>query len=104
MCISSTRRFLGKEGFAEVGQQVHHWAWRRNGAVSGEGFSWWAKNQMWNLKTFANQAEHTIYGHGKNFLGQPGASIFGQLWYGTPAWPKLFVGSYGGRGLGASLE
>ena len=54
---------------------------------------------MWNLQPFSTQAEHMIYGHGRNYLGQEGASFLGQMWYGTPTWPKLTIFSYGGRAL-----
>ena len=54
---------------------------------------------MWNLKSFGTQAEHMIYGHGQNYLGEEGANFLGQLWYGTPNWPKLVIFSYGGRAM-----
>jgi hypothetical protein len=58
---------------------------------------------MWNLKPFGTQAEHMIFGHAQNCLGQPGANTLGQLWRGTPTWPKLFTLSYGGRGIQLGL-
>lgn len=53
---------------------------------------------MFNLKPFANQAEHMIYGQGQNYLGQQ-ANLFQQAWFGTPTWPKLVIVSYRGRAL-----
>ncbi|NQZ78476.1 MAG: hypothetical protein HRT61_20550 [Ekhidna sp.] len=86
---TSWRGAYGKTGFAKSGQQLHHWAWARNGAVKGQGFSWWAKNQMWNLKPMLNQAQHTGVHH-----------HFGPLktfWFGTPTWFKAGTISGGGR-------
>lgn len=89
----SFRRFYGKEGFAEAGQQLHHWAWARNGAIKGEGFKWWAKNQMWNLVPMESQAMHTaVHGLGPNAFGP-----IGRFWFGTPTWFKAGIGSLGGR-------
>lgn len=90
---SSARRFYGREGFAEAGQQLHHWAWARNGATKGEGVAWWAKNQMWNLMPMADKGLHqSIHG--------VGATPFGplrQFYYGTPTWFKSVIISLGGR-------
>jgi hypothetical protein len=36
-------------------------------------------------------------GHGMMFYGKEGYGVLGQLWFGTPIWPKAVVGSYGGR-------
>ena len=89
---SSARKFYGKEGFAEAGQQLHHWAWARNGAIKGEGVAWWAKNQMWNLMPMESQAIHTaVHGMGPNaFNGLE------RLYYGTPQWFKSGLFGTGG--------
>lgn len=94
---SATRSWLGKNGYAKAGQPVHHWAISQSTAKKYgiEAIT----NQPWNLKTFANQSIHMRAGHGYNYLGQPGFGTAGQLWYGTPIWPKAVIGSYGGRGV-----
>jgi hypothetical protein len=96
----STRKYYLKSGFAQPKQPLHHWLIENNSKF-GKSVPDIIKNQMWNYKPFASEAAHTIFGHGKNFMGQPGANLFGQLWHGTPAWPKLFTLSYGGRGFSA---
>lgn len=89
----SYRTNYGKTGFAAPNQQLHHWAWARNGAKSGEGAGWWAKNQMWNLMPMESQAMHTaVHGWGRNAYGP-----VGQFWYGTPTWFKASIVSGGGR-------
>jgi len=95
---SATRQWLGKTGYAEAGQPVHHWAISQATAKQYgiEAFT----NQTWNLMTFSNQSLHMRAGHGFNYLGQPGYGVVGQLWFGTPIWPKAVVGSYGGRLIG----
>lgn len=47
--------------------------------------------------TFSNQSLHTRAGHGMMYLREPGYGIMGQVWFGTPIWPKAVIGSYGGR-------
>lgn len=54
---------------------------------------------MWNLKVFENASIHMRAGHGLTWKGVPGYSKLGQIWFGTPIWPKLFIGSYGSRGI-----
>lgn len=89
----SYRTNYGKTGFAAPNQQLHHWAWARNGAKSGEGAGWWAKNQMWNLMPMESQAMHSaVHGWGRNAYGP-----VGQFWYGTPTWFKASIVSGGGR-------
>jgi RHS repeat-associated protein len=82
----STRSYLGKTGFAESLEQVHHVFWRRNGAKSGEGFAWWAKNQMWNLMPMSGTLHTSVHGWGRNAFGP-----IGQFWFGTPSWFKAGV-------------
>jgi len=92
------RKFYLESGFAKPGEPLHHWLIYQNGSF-GKYIPNFIKNQMWNLKPFSSQAEHMILGHGKNYLGQPGANFIGRMWYGTPMWPKLSIISYGGKGL-----
>jgi hypothetical protein len=92
---SATRSWLGKTGYAEAGQPVHHWAVSQ--ATAKQYGLEAVTNQPWNLMTFPNQSLHLRAGHGMNFLDKPGYGAFGQIWYGTPIWPKAVVGSYGGR-------
>ncbi|MFM8911721.1 MAG: RHS repeat-associated core domain-containing protein [Flammeovirgaceae bacterium] len=92
---SSTRAYLGRTGYAEAGQQVHHWALFRNGAKSGEGFAWWAKSQMWNLMPMKSQVFHqSIHG-----IGPQPFNLAERAWYGTPTWFKASLFSIGGRTL-----
>jgi len=94
---NSYRRFYLESGFAKPGEPLHHWLLEQNGSI-GKHIPDMIKNQMWNLKGFANQAEHMTLAHGQTYLGRPGANFLQQLWFGTPTWPKLFTLSYGGRG------
>jgi len=80
----SWRKFYGSKGFAKDGQQLHHWALKRNGATSGTGLSWKLMNQKWNLMPMSSQRIHTLVHHGT--LGQ-------KLWFGTPNWFKLGITS-----------
>jgi RHS repeat-associated protein len=101
--VGATRSYYLKRGFAKPNTPLHHWMIHNNGKY-GKHVPNVIKNQMWNYKVFSTQASHMIYGHGKNFMGQPGANLLGQLWYGTPNWPKLLILSYGGRGASAISE
>lgn len=92
---SATRKWLGKQGYAEAGQPVHHWAVTQATAKKYGVES--LTNQPWNLMTFPNQSLHIRAGHGLNYLGQPGYGALGQLWYGTPTWFKAGMFSGGGR-------
>jgi hypothetical protein len=94
----ATRKWLGKNGYAEKGQPVHHWLIHQSTAQKYglEAFT----NQPWNIMVFTSQSMHMRAGHGFNYLGQPGYGVMGRLWYGTPNWPKVLVGSYGGRLMG----
>ena len=94
----SYRSLYLETGFVKPGEPAHHWLIHQNGPI-GKYVPNGIKNQMFNLQNFSSQAEHMIYGHGQNYLGQSGANTLGQLWHGTPTWPKLFTLSYGGRGL-----
>jgi hypothetical protein len=74
---------------------LHHWALSQSTAKK-EGLEWLA-NQPWNMKAFETQSMHIRAGHGNSYLGQPGFSILGQLWYGTPIWPKAAAASATGH-------
>ena len=92
---SSWRRFYGKEGFAEAGQHLHHWAWKRNGAKSGTNLAWKMKNHMWNLMPMKDPAFHrAIHGFGT-------MNRFERVWYGTPTWVK--TGAFSTFGHGAQF-
>jgi len=94
----ATRAWLVGKGYAEAGQRVHHWAISQ---ATGKKYGLEAiANQPWNLMTFSSQSLHMRAGHGLNYLGQQGYGVVGQLWSGTPTWPKALVGSYGGRLIG----
>ncbi|HEU4497476.1 MAG TPA: hypothetical protein VFR70_10525, partial [Flavobacterium sp.] len=95
---SAVRKYYLKTGFAKPNQPLHHWLIHQKGPL-GRHVPNAIKNQMWNLKSFNSASMHMRAGHGRSFLGQKGYGILGQLWYGTPAWPKYVVGSYGGRAL-----
>jgi hypothetical protein len=53
----ATRKWLGKIGFAEKGQDVHHWFFAQGGLI-GKNIPGLA-NQVWNLKTMPSAAFHT---------------------------------------------
>jgi len=94
----ATRNWLGKRGYAKAGQPVHHWAIHQ---ATAKKYGLEAiTNQPWNLKTFATQSMHMRAGHGTRFYGKQGYGLLGRLWFGTPWWPKFFLGSYGGRLVG----
>jgi len=88
---SATRSWLGKRGYAQAGQPVHHWALTQSTArkYGLESIS----NQPWNLMPMQSQAMHTaVHGWGRNAYGP-----IGQFWYGTPTWFKASIFSGGGR-------
>lgn len=100
---SATRQYYLKSGFAKPYQPLHHWLIQQNGRI-GKHVPNIVKNQMWNLKSFSTASMHMRAGHGYNYMGQKGFGIMGQLWYGIPEWPKLVIGSYGGRLLGEEFN
>ncbi|MFT7057423.1 MAG: hypothetical protein ACJAR3_003071 [Roseivirga sp.] len=82
---SGYRRAYGKYGYAMPYQHLHHWLWRRNGSISGEGIAWWAKNQMWNLMPMPDRVFHqALHGFGE-------MNKLEILWYGSPAWFKVVI-------------
>ena len=85
---STVRKWMGKTGQAEAGQQVHHWAIPRNGW--GKDVPDWFKNQPWNLMPMESAELHQAI-HGWGELGE-----FGRFWSGTPDWFKaLLISEYG---------
>ena len=100
---NATRKYYLKKGFAKPNQPLHHWLIHQKGLI-GKHIPNGLKNQMWNLKSFSNASIHMRAGHGKSYLGQKGYGILGQMWYGIPDWPKLFISSFGGRGIISLFE
>lgn len=102
---SSWRSFYGKEGFADAGQHLHHWAWARDGAKSGSGFGWWAKNQMWNLKAVPKLEGMTYDMVHKAIEGKAfNWPLYKRIFYGTPTWFKTAPGTIGGRVINGMRE
>lgn len=91
----ATRQWLLKQGYAEKGQPVHHWAIHQE--IGKKYNIEWLVNQPWNLKTFPDNATHIRFGHMKYYEGERPGNILQHVLYGTPIWPKATTGSYGGR-------
>ena len=92
----ATRKWLGKRGYAEAGQHVHH------GVVAREAFEGtsWEKlfNQPWNLKPLdppsgidRNTWHRMVEGK------EPGLTALGRWWEGTPDWLRYAEISGAGR-------
>ena len=86
---ANVRQRLGTSGWAETGQDVHHWLIPRNGW--GRVIPDSVKNRKWNLMPMPSRAEHFRV-HGWSFDGQPGYSLPTRLWRGSPTSAKLAVG------------
>lgn len=92
---NSWRGFYANKGFAKKGQDVHHWLFEKSGNT-GSGFSWWAKNQMWNLKpmkTYNGVIVHKAI-HGNSSILQVGT--LGKAYLraaSSPTWFKATLGS-----------
>jgi hypothetical protein len=86
---SNVRRRLGQSGWAESGQDVHHWLIPRN--TWGSSIPDVIKNRKWNLMRMPSRSEHFRV-HGWSFDGQPGYNLPTRLWRGTPTPAKLTVG------------
>lgn len=96
----------GKEGFAGRGQDVHHWLFEKGGK-SGDGFSWWAKNQMFNLKpmnamkfkgvTYEGAVIHQAMHGNSTILKLNSAEKVYMRIMTTPTWFKAGVGSAPGH-------
>lgn len=94
---SATRKWMMKKGYAGAGEPLHHWAITQATAKKYGIQS--VANQPWNLLKLSNQSLHMRAGHGMNYLGQPGYSALGQIWYGTPTWAKFGAFSTFGHGV-----
>jgi RHS repeat-associated protein len=81
----ATRKWLGKQGYAEAGQHVHH------GIVAQEVYrgTAWEKvfNQPWNLKPLEPPPGISMDAWHKMVEGKlPGLNGAERWWYGTPDW------------------
>ena len=86
---ANVRQRLGNSGWAESGQDVHHWLIPRNGW--GRNIPNAIKNRKWNLMRMPSRSEHFRV-HGWSFDGQPGYNLPTRLWRGTPTPAKLTIG------------
>ncbi len=89
---SATRKWLGKRGYADFGQEMHHWGIPQGGW--GKIFPDWAKNSLLNLKAMPSPEIHRL-------VHDPRANPFLRYHYGTPDWWKASKVSAGGRGVDA---
>ncbi len=100
---NATKAYWAKKGITQLASgSKHHWL------ISQKMMERYPQlkplgNQFWNIKTFSSHAEHMRLAHGQSYGGLRGAGPLGQVWYGTPTWPKAIVGSYGGRAVGYNL-
>jgi RHS repeat-associated protein len=100
---SATKSYWSKKGIQQLsGGSKHHWLisqklMNRYPQLKPVG------NQFWNIKNFSTHADHIRLAHGQTYGGLRGAGPLGQVWYGTPTWPKAVIGSYGGRAAGYNL-
>lgn len=100
---NATKTYWAKNGIKQLSSgSKHHWLisqkmMERYPQLKPVG------NQFWNIKTFSSHADHIRLAHGQTYGGLKGAGPLGQVWYGTPTWPKAVVGSYGGRAVGYNL-
>ena len=92
----ATRKWLGKHGYAEAGEHVHHGIIPRG--EWGSKVPDWFKNQPWNLKPLdppagidANTWHRMVEGK------EPGLTALGRWWEGTPDWLRFTEISGGGR-------
>ena len=91
--LHSELKNKGKEKCADHYQHLHHWWLECDGAKSGSGFNWWAKNQMWNLKPMPDPQIHSLlHGGSRNPSG-----MLKSFWYGTPHWFKTGTFSTSGH-------
>jgi hypothetical protein len=86
---TNVRQRLGNFGWAEAGQDVHHWLIPRNSW--GRNIPDVVKNRKWNLMRMPSRSEHFRV-HGWSFDGQPGFNLSTRLWRGTPTPAKLSIG------------
>lgn len=98
---NETRKWLGKQGFALPGEQVHHWAIRQRSFL-GEMFPSLI-NQKWNLKPISNGAvkgADSLRGHmGIHGRGRVSLNPFESVFFGSPSWAKAVGASSVGHGI-----
>ncbi|MEQ1823306.1 MAG: hypothetical protein ABL949_12410 [Fimbriimonadaceae bacterium] len=102
----NTRAWLGRQGWAETGQHVHHWFFAQNSAI-GKLIPDVIKNMKWNLLPIRDgikgmtsaEAHIAIHGMGPNAMG-----LVERLLYGTPQWAKAAAGSVAGRVTNRSFK
>lgn len=88
---NATRKWMGKRGYLERGQQGHHWLVPQSGW--GKRVPNKIKNQPWNIKGMESRAFHDgVHGKGDYDFG-----LVARAWHGSPAWPKATGVSIGGR-------
>jgi hypothetical protein len=92
----ATRTWLGKKGYAEAGQHVHHGVIPRGGW--GKNVPDWFKNQPWNMKPLdpppgidMNTWHRMVEGK------EPGLTALGRWCEGTPDWLRYAEISGAGR-------
>jgi len=91
---NATRKWMGKNGFLDAGQQGHHWLIPQNGW--GKDVPDIVKNQPWNIKGMPSREIHgRIHG---NYGGMPQFNLMQQLHFGMPAWAKTVAGADTVRG------
>ena len=81
---NATRKWIGKNGFAESGQHVHH------GMIPQGGWGKWVpdkiKNQLWNATPMRSPQVHGRI-HGP-YGGLPQYPLPQRYWIGAPDWAK----------------
>jgi hypothetical protein len=88
---TATRKWMGKRGYLQPGQEGHHWAIPQGGW--GKRVPDIIKNQPWNIKAMPPGPLHSGV-HGKRPLH---LNPLERAWHGSPAWPKAAAVSVGGR-------
>lgn len=96
------RKWLGKIGFAEKFQHVHHALVPNRGW--GKAVPDFIKNQPWNLKAMESSLDHVrIHSNSRQF-GLPQFNSLGQYWHGTPTWWKAANASAAGHSVQAVVD
>ncbi len=92
----ATRKWLGKRGYADKYQHVHHGVVEQ---ASYRGTQWESLfNQPWNLKPLNPKPGYSMDQWHKMIEGKlPGLNPAERWWYGTPDWIRYVEMSYGGR-------
>lgn len=93
---NATRKWMVKNGYADAGEPLHHWAITQ--AVAKKYGVEAIANQPWNLTRFGSQASHMRWAHGQMYQGiqYPFANLLYPI-TSTPTWFKATVVSGGGR-------